>query len=301
MFMILPYQVDVPMARWPISNFVLIAAISAVSIAIWAGAIPKGLVMAMVLDGWSPVGMIGSNFVHGDHWHLVGNMVFLWVFGNAICAKVGNLAYPALFFAFGLAGSTAHNLFDGGTAIGASAAINGVVGMFLFWYAFNDISCVWLFLIRVGAVTVSSYWIILLFVAFDLWGVASGGAGIAYVAHLGGFFAGLGAALALYQSRLVLTGDLERDLFDLFRGERYGRRRRVKYEADGELGPEVLKNPIAAASPVRSGPIPMEAEPPSFIRFNCAGCGHALKVAATHAGKRGRCPGCREMVQIPPA
>ena len=64
----------------------------------------------------------------------------LWVFGNAICAKVGNIAYTIVYVALGLCSGVIHLLLDGDPAVGASGAINGVVAMFLVFYPLNTIS-----------------------------------------------------------------------------------------------------------------------------------------------------------------
>ncbi|MEM6392838.1 MAG: rhomboid family intramembrane serine protease [Planctomycetota bacterium] len=182
------------MRRWPIANFVLIAAIAVVSVYGWVVGDGWGFgpMEDMVLRGWDPVGLVGHMFLHADILHLVGNLVFLWVFGNAVCAKLGNLSYVAAFLAFGLVAAVTHNVLDGAPAIGASGAINGVVGAFLILYPRNDVSCFYLFLLNVGSFELSAMWLILAWVAFDVWGAIDGGGQTAYWAHLGGLAAGAG-------------------------------------------------------------------------------------------------------------
>ncbi|MFP3325683.1 rhomboid family intramembrane serine protease, partial [Planococcus sp. SIMBA_160] len=85
----------------------------------------------------------------------------------------------------------AHNLLVGGPAIGASDSIMGVVGLFVFWYAMNDVRCVYYFYRYFDEICISAGWLIAFYVLFDLWGALTGGGGVAYVAHLGGFAAGL--------------------------------------------------------------------------------------------------------------
>ena len=84
-----------------------------------------------------------------------------------------------------------HLTFVGGPMIGASGAINGIVGVFLLWYPLNSSSCIYWFYIRGGTFQISSYWMILFWLMFDIWGVASGGGSVAYWAHIGGFLAGM--------------------------------------------------------------------------------------------------------------
>jgi membrane associated rhomboid family serine protease len=217
MLAIIPYQADVPMHRWPFTNFAAIALITLTSVALMVGGDPMAI-RAFALDGWSPTGLLGHLFAHGGLIHLFGNMLFLWVFGNAVCAKVGNLAYPFLFLLFGLFGGVLHILFDGAPAIGASGAINGVVGMFLFYYPQNEIRFLWFFFLRGGSFALSSIWLILFWLVFDIWGAVSGSAGVAYWAHIGGFAAGAGIAAASLHFDWVEMTRTERSLLDVWAG-----------------------------------------------------------------------------------
>ena len=56
----------------------------------------------MVLDGWSLTGLFGHAFLHADFLHLLGNMIYLWIFGNAICGRLGNKLYIPVFLALTL-------------------------------------------------------------------------------------------------------------------------------------------------------------------------------------------------------
>ena len=93
-------------------------------------------------------------------------------------------------------------------------AVNGVVGMYFVLYPLNRMSCFYWFLIKVGTFKLSSIWMILYWLAFDIWGVVNGGGNVGYAAHLGGFAAGFALA-----SILVLTGVvlLPATLYDRFR------------------------------------------------------------------------------------
>ncbi|MCH8052709.1 MAG: rhomboid family intramembrane serine protease, partial [Planctomycetes bacterium] len=175
---------------------------------------------SLVLTGWHFAGMVGHALLHADILHLLGNMLFLWVFGNAICAKIGNLPYLLIYALLaGYAGAT-HLVFAGGPMIGASGAINGIVGVFLMWYPLNSISCIYWFYIRGGTFQIASYWMILFWLMFDIWGVASSGDSVAYWAHLGGFLAGLSLGAVLLLTRAVKMVDLERSLIDAIRNKR---------------------------------------------------------------------------------
>lgn len=216
---LVPYEVDVTMYRWPVANFILIGAISLVSFVGFSATMDSGM-QALILTGWSPSGLLGHVFLHGGFLHLLGNMIFLWTFGNAVCAKVGNVAFTGIFFLLAVLSGTCHNLFDGATAIGASGAINGVVGMFLVYFPRNDVRCFWSIILRQGTFGISSGWVILLWLLFDIWGAASGSGGVAYFAHLGGFAAGVAIAVASLKFKWVEMTKTECSLLEVLSGGR---------------------------------------------------------------------------------
>src|SRR5258708_4132655 len=87
MFLLVPYHVDVPMWCRPWMNWVLIGlTVVCYPLCVSSGKLtPLG--EHLMLGGSSWVGMVGHVLVHADILHLLGNMLFLWVFGNAVCAK----------------------------------------------------------------------------------------------------------------------------------------------------------------------------------------------------------------------
>lgn len=173
--------------------------------------------------GESLFSWVGHILAHADLLHLFGNMLFLWVFGNAVCAKVGNLTYPFIYFGLGLVAGFVSYAIDPHPAVGASGAINGVVGMFIVWYFLNEISCwyfFWFFgLHEGGTFSVSSFWIILLWVAFDIWNAVRGDSNIDHIAHLAGFVAGFLLAVALLKLRWVKMERGERSLLQALTGD----------------------------------------------------------------------------------
>lgn len=218
MFLV-PYAVDVTMYRWPVANFALIGLIIVVSFFGFEARVDSGLAL-LALDGWGPVGMVGHVFLHGGIMHLFGNMLFLWTFGNAVCAKMGNGVYVGVFFLLAFLAGAFHNLFDGGPAIGASGAINGVVGLFLVYFPRNDVQCFWTIILRQGTFSISSGWMILFWLVFDIWGAATGGEGVAYWAHLGGFISGVTLGVLSLKRGWVKMTRTECSLLDVFAGRR---------------------------------------------------------------------------------
>jgi len=215
-FLLVPYHVDVPMRCVPWANWVLLAVtVLCYPLGFSAGA-------DELILGRGSLGYVGHMFLHADVLHLLMNMVFLWVFGNAVCAKLGNLVYPVVYVGLGVAAGFVAQLADPRPAVGASGAINGVVGLFVVWYLLNDISCGYVYwflsLAGVGTYSVSSYWMVLLWAAFDVWGAVRGGGNIGYYAHLGGFATGFVLAVVLLKIGLIEMERGERSLLQVLAG-----------------------------------------------------------------------------------
>ncbi len=213
--MIIPYNAAVPMQRWPIANWALIVVTCAVSIWLftlhdlpaWAVNAP-GRVVAP--------GTLGSVLAHADVIHLLGNMVFLFAFGNAVNAKIGHAPYLLLYALIAAAEGSLWALLGSGDAVGASGAIMGVVGAFLVFYPRNDVSIFyWFGVIAAGSIEISAYWVIAAYLAFDVWGLATDGSGaVAYLSHLSGFATGFGLALAFVACGLFASEDFEENILE---------------------------------------------------------------------------------------
>ena len=145
---------------------------------------------------WST--LFTSMFLHGGWGHLGGNMLFLWIFGDNIEHRLGHLRFLLFYLACGLAASVAHILFNSGSnipAVGASGAISGVLGGYLLMFPRNQVYVLtWGGVMAVPAIFMLGLWIVTQFIA----GVgsiavtdATAGGGVAYMAHIGGFVAGL--------------------------------------------------------------------------------------------------------------
>ena len=215
--MLIPYRLNTLFARYPLSNWILIGLTCLISLAAmfsdftWAH--------SWILDGWRPVGVLGHLFLHAGLFHLAGNLIFLWVFGNAICANTGNIIYLALYFGFGVAAASVHNIFDGDPAIGASGAINGIVGMATAMYPLNRVSVFWFFVVRGGTFETPLWTMSLLWLAFDLFGVLFGGGDVAVWAHVGGFAVGIATGMILLRTGIVRLNEYDnRSLHEILFG-----------------------------------------------------------------------------------
>ncbi|MFI4854635.1 MAG: rhomboid family intramembrane serine protease [Phycisphaerales bacterium JB065] len=197
--LLFPVAVDVPMQRYPIANWVIMAVTTLYSVSLFHGSDPP----------WIPAGywkldpMFGkelflSMFAHADYVHLIGNMIFLWVFGNAVNAKLGNTLYVAFYLACGIVAGIAWKLMGSGeVSIGASGAIMGAVGAHLVFFPTNTVSVFYWIFFRAGTFSVSSLIVVSIYVLLDVLGFMNDSSGTAHIAHLGGFALGFAAILAL--------------------------------------------------------------------------------------------------------
>lgn len=222
MLFFIPYEIETLQQERPWANWLIVALCSLVSLsAMFGGGLEDGSFDALVLDGYSLPGLVGHILLHADLMHLIGNMIFLWVFGNAVCTNTNNWVYLLLFLGCTLTAAVVHVLMDGSLAIGASGAINGIAGVVLAMYPLNRVYLFWVFLIRGGTFPVRAWTVILAWFAFDVWGVLSGGGMIAYWAHIGGFLGGLTIGLtALHFGWFQLTTADNRSLLEILRGEK---------------------------------------------------------------------------------
>ena len=146
------------------------------------------------LPFWST--LVTSMFLHGGWMHLGGNMLYLWIFGDNLEKVMGPVRFVAFYLLCGLAASAAHilsNMGSGVPAVGASGAISGVLGGYLLLFPKNRIRVLTRGgIAQVPAIAVLGLWILIQFIN----GVGSVTAtsetdGVAYMAHIGGFAAGL--------------------------------------------------------------------------------------------------------------
>lgn len=165
------------------------------------GLIPYNVVTAGKLTASGPLmaggSFITSQFLHGGFFHLAGNMLFLWIFGNNIEDRMGSFRFIAFYLTCGIIAGAAQIIPDPHShipMIGASGAVAGVMGAYLLEYPKAKIlTLIWiLFFVRLiwlPAFFIILYWVALqLFYQFSLGGESSG---VAYMAHIGGFAAGL--------------------------------------------------------------------------------------------------------------
>jgi membrane associated rhomboid family serine protease len=134
-----------------------------------------------------------SMFMHGDIMHIFGNMMFLFIFGDNLENLLGHIRYALFYVACGFAAAVAQIVMDTGSIIpmlGASGAISGVLGGYILLFPQRQVrAIIFNFLTTVPAFVAVGIWIIYQLVLGYL--TPAGTGGVAYAAHIGGFFAGL--------------------------------------------------------------------------------------------------------------
>ena len=234
-----PYKDENPTLRTPIVTGIMIA----LNVAAWmliqgAGTSPSlvrsvcelGLIPGELLgrlpDGYEvPLGPgarcvlggsgtwftpVTSMFLHGGWFHLIGNMWFLWVFGNNVEDSMGRPRFVTFYLVTGLAAAAAQVLVSPSSAIpmvGASGAVSGVMGAYLVLYPRARIHMLIFLGFFITTVVVPAwlmlvYWFVLQALGSAFAGAGAGG-GVAFMAHVGGFVAGVALIRVFAKSDLV--------------------------------------------------------------------------------------------------
>jgi membrane associated rhomboid family serine protease len=153
--------------------------------------------------------LMTSMFLHGGIMHLIGNMLYLWIFGNNIEDAMGHGRFVLFYLTCGVVAAMSHAMTDTGSVvpmIGASGAISGILGAYLLLYPRAQV----LVLIPLGFFTRLMYvpaglvlglWFLLQIISGSV-SVGQGGGGVAWFAHIGGFLAGM-ILVGLFKRRSV--------------------------------------------------------------------------------------------------
>lgn len=207
----LPLRDRLPTRTFPFVNYALIAANLGVFTLEWLGggeALVQqlGVIPAELLaDPLSNAPRLLTHmFVHASWSHVLGNMLFLWIFGDNVEDALGHLRYVGFYLACGLVAAIAQIAFSAGSEmplVGASGAIAGVLAAYAIFYprspivVLNPIPLLWLFwgltFDLPAWVVIALFFVVNLMNAFQAASAAGATGGVAFMAHVGGFVAGL--------------------------------------------------------------------------------------------------------------
>jgi membrane associated rhomboid family serine protease len=150
-----------------------------------------------------PLTLFAAMFLHGSLFHLLGNMLFLWIFGNNIEDYLGPLRFILFYFLSGLGATFFQVVFSPNSRIpmiGASGAIAGVLGAYLILYpTARVLTLVFLFFI-IRVVAIPAAYVLGLWFVLQVLNVGLGG-GVAWFAHIGGFLVGIGLISVISRGR----------------------------------------------------------------------------------------------------
>lgn len=239
MFLLFPLSIETLERHRPWMNWLLLAATFATFILSGMGRSESHAVHRFVLDGWAPTGLVGHVFLHAGWGHLIGNLVFLWVFGNVICQTTSNWIYPLLYFGTALGAAAIHNLLDGAPAVGASGAVNGLTGLALAMFPLNRASVAYVIGVKGGTFEIKVLSLCIISVAWDFLGAVMMSGRTAYWAHIGGLVTGVGVGLlCLHCGWIKLSCFDNKSLYEMLTGRELER-------LDDELETGVEETPVS--------------------------------------------------------
>lgn len=176
-------------------------------------AVPLGLGLSCVVDRdlINILTPITSMFLHGGWGHVLGNCLFLWVFGNNVEDAMGRLRFLAFYLICGLAAAATHVALDPASPIpmvGASGAISGIMGAYLILYPRARVNVLFIIIIFIRVIPIPAYLMLLWWFG---WQVIAGlpqlspmrpevSSGVAVWAHIGGFVVGM-ALVKLFENK----------------------------------------------------------------------------------------------------
>ncbi|QYK40516.1 MAG: rhomboid family intramembrane serine protease [Paracoccaceae bacterium] len=206
-----------PSGRTPIVCWSLIAINVAVFLGYWH-TIPGDRAMMIFFDTWGLVpaavvqgedwhGFLTSMFLHGGWMHLIGNMLFLWIFGDNIEDELGHLRFLGFYLLAGFlaaAGQVVAEPYSPIPMVGASGAIAGVLGAYLVMFPRAKVDVLIIIVIFFRIFPVPAWIMLCLWFGLQLLGgfsTPSDEGGVAYWAHAGGFLAGMVLILPVWIAR----------------------------------------------------------------------------------------------------
>ena len=147
-----------------------------------------------VIPAWAS--LVTSMFMHGGWMHLIGNMGYLWVFGNNVEDAMGHRRFIVFYLLSGLGAAAGQILADPSSTvpmIGASGAISGVLGAYLLLYPHARVTILLWFGFLIYPIKIMALWVLGIWIGLQFFNAAgdNGGGGVAWWAHIGGFVTGM--------------------------------------------------------------------------------------------------------------
>ncbi|MFT3685213.1 MAG: rhomboid family intramembrane serine protease [Phycisphaerales bacterium] len=218
-------------------------------------------------------------FAHAGWFHVLGNLLILWVFGPGIEDRFGKIGFTVFYLLGGVLAALVHGLFHPNPVVGASGAIAAVTGAFLVLFPRTHIK-VLLFFVLVGVYELPAWVFIVFAVAKDIWGVGTGGSDVAFLAHLGGYVYGFTIAMLLLMTRLLPQED-----WSLFAIAKHAKRR-ADFKASAREADAEWKRRVESKRPTTSDkPLARESEDSGRTRTGPAGVEERILWQRMEAGE----------------
>lgn len=254
--MIIPISTDNRLSKTPLVNYFIIA----INIILYMTVATGGMSHATDESGFRPFMLhpeapylyqfVTYGFLHGSWMHILGNMLFLYIFGNNVNDKLGNRGYAIFYLAGCVFAGVGHAFVSSGPVLGASGAVAAVTGAYMVLFPMTRMTVLY-FLFFVGTIDVSAlYFILFKLIVVDNFVLT--GPGVAHDAHIAGYLFGIVVPLILLH-----FGFLPRSQFDLWAMLNRWKRRQdfrgavrdgfAPYSGNSKHpdNPEQEKNPVA--------------------------------------------------------
>ncbi|MBI5026729.1 MAG: rhomboid family intramembrane serine protease [Nitrospirae bacterium] len=208
----IPFKDDNPTTHFPFItiSFILLNTIiflfqftypgDSTTLAFSYGAIPAAiLTMESVQPIHPAITVFTSMFMHGGLFHIAGNMLYLWIFGNNIEDKLGRMRFIIFYLLCGIIAAYSHAIIEPSSnvpMIGASGAVSGILGAYVLLFPKARVHTLiflgfFIQVVRIPALIVIGFWAIIQFVNGIISTATIPQGGVAWFAHIGGFLIGI--------------------------------------------------------------------------------------------------------------
>lgn len=217
--MFFPYGDNNPTRRFP-AEVLTIIIINVIVFAIFG--FQENYIKVVESFGFTPakpsvIDIFTSLFLHGDIFHLIFNMWFLWLFGDNIEDIAGRTFFPVFYLMCGVVSNVVHALMNSGShipLIGASGAISGLMGAYFFLSPKSKVNCFTMILFKPITFQMSAFWFLFLYFGENLLSgflsAGSKGGGVAFWAHIGGFVFGYISFLIMVKAGFAVLRSAEK-------------------------------------------------------------------------------------------
>lgn len=212
MFLVLPYKSNVKGKIIPWTNYIFISI--QMLMFLWMRFLGGGEFLDwFILQDWSIVSILGHVWVHVSLIHLLINVLYLWVLGNALCSSIGNFRFVIMYLLGGIVAASGYLLFDGRPCIGASGANNFIIVAMCLLFPYRKIhGCILFLIFPIFRFVIMGTWYLAIKFLYELLFSFLGFGQIAYVMHLSGIIGGGILVYLLIKFKILKAENSDKDL-----------------------------------------------------------------------------------------